>query len=66
MNLACTGMSGPCQNPASHIDNKGYLYCTQCGRKRRTSGTPTRKLSAAESDRLSRGETISYARKTRR
>lgn len=65
--LTCAGMGGSsCPGPASHIDNKGYVYCERHGLARRASGAPTRKLTAAESKKLARGETISYARKPRR
>lgn len=64
--LACAGMPDPCPSPVTHIDNKGFVYCERCGAARRTAGTPTRKLTTAESEKLTRGEPISYARKTRR
>lgn len=56
--LRCTGMSGPCAGAVTHIDNKGYLYCTACGERRKSTGTPCRKLRASERTRLEGGGVI--------
>lgn len=63
VNLICVGMTGPCTQPVSHVDNKGYCYCTTHGETRKRGGVPTRKLTRAELQTLSVGGTVSYRRK---
>jgi hypothetical protein len=45
----------------THIDEKGYAYCTPCGIQRKASHR-CRKLTGAEIKRLQAGLTISYER----
>jgi len=54
--LACD-MERDCYNPVTHIDKKGYIYCTQHGLDRRYS-QPCRKLQPWELRRLERGEAL--------
>lgn len=28
-------MKSDCLNPITHIDNKGFVYCTECGKDRK-------------------------------
>ena len=46
-----------CGDPVTHIDNKGFIYCTTHGIARR-SWKPCRKLRAHEIRRLERGEQV--------
>lgn len=41
----------------THIDNKGYAYCTPCGMRRRWTH-PCRKLRPHELNKLKRGERL--------
>lgn len=56
-------MSADCPRAVTHVDNRGYVYCELCALRRKTGGTPTRKLRPGEINKLERGETIRYARK---
>ena len=56
--LSCDMEKG-CKKPVTHIDNKGYTYCTEHG-ARRKSTVPTRKLKPAEIKKLESGQTIRY------
>lgn len=47
-----------CQRPVTHMDNKGFVYCTKHGLDRRASGVPCRKLRPFELNRLAKGEPI--------
>ncbi len=62
--LVCAGMrrgdGNVCLHPVTHIDHKGYVYCTGCGLLRRQSGTPCRKLLMREIHQLQRGEPIPW------
>lgn len=53
----CCDMKDDCAAPVTHIDNKGYAYCTQHGVERR-SWRPCRKLRGWELRRLQRGEQL--------
>ena len=44
-------------NPVTHIDRKGYAYCTPCGLIRRQY-QPCRKLQGWELRKLQRGEQL--------
>ncbi len=59
--LACD-MKNDCKDHVTHIDNKGFVYCSSHGAQRRMNGTPCRKMSRAEIKRLEEGGTISYTR----
>lgn len=54
--LAC-GMTEGCLSDVTHIDNRGFLYCTFHGLQRRAD-TPCRKLRPHELNRLRKGEAI--------
>jgi hypothetical protein len=54
--LACD-MTDSCTEPVTHIDIKGFAYCTRHGIERR-SWCPCRKLRGYELNRLLRGETL--------
>lgn len=59
--LVCD-MTAGCDAPVTHIDEKGYAYCTAHGEQRRFSHR-CRKLRPHELRRLQRGEPIaSYDR----
>ncbi len=47
-----------CKEPVTHLDNKGYVYCTGHGEQRRSHDIPCRKLRSHEITKLTRGETI--------
>jgi hypothetical protein len=53
-----------CTAPVTHVDRKGYAYCTPHGLERRAT-LPCRKLLARERAQLERGELISYERRRR-
>ena len=55
--LTCDMVKG-CVAPVTHIDNKGFLYCTKHGLDRRYSYVPCRKLRQHEVNRLLRGEQV--------
>ena len=46
-----------CREPVTHIDTRGFAYCTAHGLERRDS-QPCRKLRAHERRRLERGEQV--------
>lgn len=48
-----------CCAPVTHIDQKGFVYCTNHGLSRRSCGIPCRKLRDYEIRKLGRGETLS-------
>jgi len=54
--VTCDMVEG-CTQPVTHIDNKGYAYCTQHGVERRDC-RPCRKLRGWELRRLQRGEQL--------
>jgi hypothetical protein len=59
--LTCDGTCwGACSGPVTHIDEKGYAYCTTHGEHRRGSGIRCRRMLAWEVRRLVTGQTISY------
>lgn len=65
--LSCAGMNGrDCTLPVTHVDNRGFVYCSSHGDHRRASGTPCRKMTRAEIKRLEEGGTISYSKKAGR
>lgn len=53
----CCDMKKDCVAPVTHIDNKGYVYCTEHGIERRDC-RPCRKLKAKERLQLLRGEPL--------
>lgn len=61
------GTSGPmecdmvegCREPVTHIDNKGYVYCTGHGLERRM-WRPCRKLQPWELRRLESGRALAH------
>lgn len=50
-----------CKAPVTHVDSKGWLYCTAHG-ERRKAYQACRKLKPAELKRLEEGGTIRYAK----
>ena len=56
MTLRCD-MTEDCTDTVTHIDQKGYVYCTEHGIERR-SWVPCRKLRAHEVTQLGRGEPL--------
>ena len=54
--LTCD-MADDCTQPVTHIDKKGFAYCTEHGLVRRTY-QPCRKLRDHELRRLRRGEAL--------
>lgn len=50
-------MTNDCEAPVTHIDNKGFVYCTDHGISRRYYH-PCRKLRPHELKKLQRGEPI--------
>lgn len=54
--LICDGVER-CHATVTHIDNKGYVYCTEHGLERRMY-RPCRKLRAWEMNRLRKGEPL--------
>ena len=54
--LTCD-MTKTCADPVTHIDNKGFVYCSKHGHERRYA-CPCRKLQPWELQRLEHGETI--------
>lgn len=52
-------MTADCTEPITHLDSKGYLYCTKHAAQRKSSSGPSvRKLKPGEISKLSRGESI--------
>ena len=45
-------------NTVTHLDEKGYAYCTPCGVRRRSSGIRCRKMTAKELRAIQSGEQI--------
>lgn len=58
MKLHCD-MERECTATVTHIDRKGYVYCTAHGHQRQIAQA-CRKLTAAELKRLENNETIKY------
>lgn len=56
VNLTCDMTEG-CTEPVTHIDNKGFAYCTDHGITRR-DWCPCRKLRPWELRKLQRGEAL--------
>lgn len=50
-------MERGCAAPVTHLDHKGYVYCTPHGEDRRWH-MPCRKLRPHELNRLNRGEPV--------
>lgn len=61
MNTLKCDMERSCGSAVTHVDSKGYLYCTKHG-ERRKMGQACRKLQPAEIKKLEQGGTISYRR----
>lgn len=63
--LTCE-MSGNCTRPVTHIDEKGYIFCTEHGIERRGYGDYRiycRKLRPHEINRIAHGDGLrSYRR----
>jgi hypothetical protein len=51
-------MDRTCADSITHIDEKGWLYCTKHGQQRSTSGIRCRKMTAAELQRILCGKTL--------
>lgn len=56
MTLHCE-MKEECEEPVTHLDNSGFIYCTEHGIQRR-DWKPCRKLRDWELRKLERGEQI--------
>ena len=56
--LACD-MESDCREPVTHLDKKGYAYCTEHGIERRF-WMPCRKLRPWEVRRLERDEPLTH------
>ena len=63
--LKCNGPIGDrwdddsvCSRPVTHIDEKGFIYCRECGDKRKAARR-CRKLTATELNLLRAGEVLS-------
>lgn len=57
--LKCAGTCwGRCSGAVTHLDRKGYAYCTTHGLTRRTSGIACRKLRPHELRRLQGGRPL--------
>lgn len=56
--LKCAGRC-ECKQPVTHVDNKGYAYCTQHGLERR-GWRPCRQLRKWEIAELKAGRQISW------
>lgn len=52
-------MTAECDQPITHLDDKGYVYCTTHGLQRRDY-RPCRKLRPAEINKLQRGEQLDH------
>ena len=56
--LACDDMTGsanpPCSREVTMLDEKGYVYCADCGAERKATHR-CRKLTRGELSRLQRG-----------
>ena len=52
-------MHTECEEPVTHIDDKGYVYCEVHGEERKAYRR-CRKLRVAEVIKLERGETTRY------
>lgn len=50
-------MTHECTEPVTHVDNKGYIYCTAHGISRRDV-RPCRKLRPHELNRLRKGQPL--------
>lgn len=50
-------MTADCDRPITHLDQAGFVYCTQHGLQRRQY-EPCRKLRAHELRRIERGEQV--------
>lgn len=53
-------MERGCGAPVTHVDSKGYVYCTKHGAQRKASGTSCRRLTSTEVETLRSGGTIRY------
>lgn len=53
----CCDQREDCTAPVTHLDQNGFVYCTEHGIKRR-DWKPCRKLRAHELRRLERGEVL--------
>lgn len=59
--LHCAMGLGECTGPVTHIDDKGYVYCTGHGERRRCDGVrKCRALRPAEITKLTNGQPIKY------
>lgn len=59
--LKCDGTNwGPCSGDVTHIDQKGYVYCTRHGLVRRNSRRPCRKLRLHELRKLQKGGILKH------
>lgn len=56
MSLRCD-MDRACTSPVTHVDRKGYVYCTMHGLRRRAD-QPCRKLLAHEVRKLESGKPL--------
>lgn len=61
--LKCDGREG-CDVPVSHIEDKGWIYCTQHALHFRSCGRRLRKLTTKELAVLQEGKPLSSYRRT--
>jgi hypothetical protein len=54
-------MKRDCAEPVTHIDNKGFAYCSKHGAQRKAGGVPCRALSPSEIKRLESHQTVRYS-----
>ena len=52
-------MEQDCLEPVTHIDHKGYVYCTSHGEQRKRSGIPCRVLRPGELKKVQSGAPLS-------
>jgi hypothetical protein len=53
-------MDRACEAEPTHIDHKGYVYCTRCNEARKAGEIRTRKLRTGELAKLETGQSIRY------
>lgn len=52
-------MNENCNQPVTHLDKDGYVYCEKHAAQRKSGGVPTRKLKPAELKKLEQGQAVS-------
>jgi hypothetical protein len=49
-----------CTTAVTHMDHKGYFYCTLHAARRKSGGIPTRKLRPTEIKKMEQGVVVGY------